>query len=84
MKIDICEGSSLKQGHYLCHRELQFGIKYFIGTSAALVLVLALSADDPGIRQWRLLYFYITIVVVFNEKVCWITSIDPVTSFIIM
>lgn len=48
---------------------LQFGIKYFIGTGGAMTLVLALSSAVPAIRQWRLLYGYITIVVVLNEKV---------------
>lgn len=34
-----------------------------------MVLVLALSSAVPAVRQWRLLYGYITIVVVLNEKV---------------
>lgn len=48
---------------------LQFGIKYFIGTGCAMVLVLVLSSDASSVRPWRLLYGYITIVVVLNEKV---------------
>ena len=47
---------------------LQFGVKFFIGTAGAMVLVLALSAGIPSLRQWRLLYAYFTIVVVLSEK----------------
>ena len=49
-------------------RLLQFGVKYFRLTSAAMVLVLVLSEDIPVVRQWRMLYGYITVVVVLVEK----------------
>lgn len=37
-------------------RVLQFGVKYFVGTAGAMVLVLALQANLPALRDWRLLY----------------------------
>ena len=42
-----------------------------------MVLVLALSEDVPSLRKWRLLYGFITIVVVLSEKV---TSVSVVLS----
>ena len=52
-----------------CPAGCYFGVKYFLLTSAAMVLVLVVSQEVPGVRQWRFLYGYITIVVVLNEKV---------------
>ena len=47
---------------------LQFGIKFFAATAGFMVLILWLSSDLPGLRNWRLLYAYFTIVVVLSEK----------------
>ncbi len=56
--------------HYrLPCRVLQFGIKFFLATAGFMVLILCLSSDLPGLRNWRLLYAYFTIVVVYSEKV---------------
>lgn len=53
---------------YFCRR-LQFGIKFFSGTGAALVLIIVLQDTIPALRDWKLLYSYFTFVVILNEKV---------------
>lgn len=44
-------------------------MKFFLSTGGAIVLLFALQANFPVLRDWRLLYGYFTIVVVLCEKV---------------
>ncbi len=37
-------------------RHMQFGMKFFLSTAGALVLLLALQANFAALRDWRLLY----------------------------
>lgn len=46
----------MKHLHCLTCRQLQFGVKYFVGSGIAIVLVLALQGSLPALRSWRLLF----------------------------
>lgn len=35
---------------------MQFGMKFFLSTAGAMVLLLALQANLAALRDWRLLY----------------------------
>ncbi|KAL0036649.1 hypothetical protein WJX79_004029 [Trebouxia sp. C0005] len=51
------------------NRYLQYGIKFWFGTSAVMALCLSLSADVPAIQAWRPLYLILTVIIVCSQKV---------------
>ena len=51
------------------NRYLQYGIKFWFGTSAVMALCLSLSADVPTIQVWRPLYLLLTVIIVCSQKV---------------
>lgn len=51
------------------NRYLQYGIKFWFGTSAVMALCLSLSADVPAIQAWRPLYLVLTVIIVCSQKV---------------
>lgn len=62
--------------HYVCamlacrhNRLLQYGIKFWFACSAAMAIILSLSANVPAIATWRPLYLLLTVIIVFSQKV---------------
>ncbi len=51
------------------NRYLQYGIKFWFGTSAVMAVCLSLSADVAAIQAWRPLYLVLTVIIVCSQKV---------------
>ena len=47
----------------------QFGCKYGVALTAALVLLIVLSEDVPGIRSWRPVFFLANFILLTHEMV---------------